>query len=77
MWKLTRSENFSRMRLKLSRDYSSGRHRDASHMRDVGSIPDKLLEQEPTPANTAALLSLVKVSHRCIPCSVSMVMPLP
>ena len=62
LWKLNRTENFSRMRLKLSRDYSNvGRHRDASNMRDIGTIHDIFVE--PSSADTA-LLSLVKVSTR-------------
>ena len=50
------------MRLKLSRDYHGNRHSDASHMRDIGTIPDVRLAQEPTSADTA-LLSLVKASR--------------
>ena len=61
VWKLNRTENFSRMRLKLSRDYSNHRHRDASHMRDIGSASD--LPSEVASADTT-LLSLVKVATR-------------
>ena len=61
MWKLNSTENFSRMRLKLSREYGGNRHRDASRLRDVGSILEVPLE--PTSADTA-LLSLVKVATR-------------
>ena len=61
MWKLNSTENFSRMRLKLSREYGGNRHRDASRLRDVGSILE--IPLEPTSADTA-LLSLVKVATR-------------
>ena len=60
-WKLNSTENFSRMRLKLSREYGGNRHRDASRLRDVGSVLS--VPSEPTSADTA-LLSLVKVSTR-------------
>jgi hypothetical protein len=60
LWRLNRSENFSRMRLKLSRDYTAGRHRDASRLRDLGSVPYQQLVSEPD----TALLSLIKVSSR-------------
>ena len=51
------------MRLKLSRDYTAGRHRDASRLRDLGSVPDLQLVSEPD----TALLSLIKVSSRYYP----------
>ena len=63
LWRLNRSENFSRMRLKLSRDYTAGRHRDASRLRDLGSVPYQQLVSEPD----TALLSLIKVSSRYHP----------
>ena len=38
-WKLSYTENFQRMRLKLTRNYSFNPHTDASHARD--NIPDE------------------------------------
>ena len=60
-WKLDPTENFSRMRLRLLRNYNFSTHADASHLRDIGSAPD--LAAEKISADTA-LLSLVKVSSR-------------
>ena len=48
------------MRLKLSRDHTAGRHRDASRLRDIGTAA----EQQVAP--DTSLLSLVKVSSRSL-----------
>lgn len=36
LWKLDRTENLSRMRLRLARNYNVNRHEDASKLRDIG-----------------------------------------
>lgn len=48
------------MRLKLSRDYMAGRHRDASRLRDIGTAAEEQV------APDTSLLSLVKVSSRSL-----------
>ena len=56
LWKLDRTENFSRMRMKLSRNYDYNTHVDASRLRDVGSTPIP----EPQQADASLLLAKVR-----------------
>ena len=65
LWKLDRTENFSRMRLRLTHNYGGSLHRDASQLRDMGCVSEETLD---TTAPDAALLSLVKVSYRSDTC---------
>lgn len=44
-WKLDRTENFSRMRMKLIRSYPYNPHTDASIMRDDGALGKSTVEQ--------------------------------
>ena len=60
LWKLDRTENFSRMRMKLSRNYNYNSHADASHLRDTGSV---LIEEKPTQEKADVAL-LAKVTSR-------------
>ena len=60
LWKLDRTENFSRMRMKLSRNYNFNTHADASHLRDTGSV---LIEDNPT-QDKADVALLAKVTSR-------------
>lgn len=39
LWKLDRTENFSRMRMRLARNYNFNTHVDASNLRDIGNVP--------------------------------------
>ena len=41
------TENFSRMRMRLIPDYASGRHEDASHMRDEGHLEATAVSADP------------------------------
>lgn len=56
LWKLDRTENFSRMRMRLARNYNVNRHEDASTSRDTGLT----ITQTPT----AATELLAKVTKR-------------
>ncbi len=38
LWKLDRSENISRMRMRLARNYNYNTHEDASRLRDTGQL---------------------------------------
>ena len=60
LWKLDRTENFSRMRMKLSRNYNYNTHADASHLRDTGNVINEE-EQQQQKANVALL---AKVTSR-------------
>ena len=59
LWKLDRTENFSRMRMRLARNFNFTRHKDASKMRDTGMT----LDHTPTKDQAAAEL-LAKVTKR-------------
>lgn len=37
------TENFSRMRMRLVRDYTTGRHEEASHLRDEGCLDASMM----------------------------------
>ena len=58
---MDRTENFSRMRMKLSRNYNYNTHADASHLRDTGSV---LNEEKPQQDNKADVALLAKVTSR-------------
>ena len=60
LWKLDRTENFSRMRMKLSRNYNYNTHADASHLRDTGNTTNEE-EKQQEKANVALL---AKVTSR-------------
>lgn len=59
LWKLDRTENFSRMRMRLARNYNFNRHEDASNLRDTG-----LTVAETPSKDTAAKELLAKVTKR-------------
>ena len=58
--KLDRTENFSRMRMKQSRNYNFNTHADASHLRDVGNstVEDLMVQKK------ADVALLAKVTSR-------------
>ena len=62
LWKLDRTENFSRMRLRLSRCYNLSSHSEASQLRDSGLASSTSKESEPSTSDTA-LLSLAKATR--------------
>ena len=57
LWKLDRAENFSRMRVKLTRNYNYDTHAQASRLRDMGHVQPVATQ----PADTSVL---AKVSRR-------------
>lgn len=60
LWKLDRTENFSRMRMRLAKNFNFNRHEDASMLRDTG-----LATVTQTPSkDTAATELLAKVTKR-------------
>lgn len=59
LWKLDRTENFSRMRLRLARNFNCNRHEDASKLRDTGHT----VAQTPSKDQAATEL-LAKVTKR-------------
>ena len=59
LWKLDRTENFTRMRMRLARNYNFTRHEDASKLRDTGLTS----AQTPSKDKAAAEL-LAKVTKR-------------
>lgn len=60
VWKLDLTENFSRMRMKLSHSCSNSRYTDASHLRDTSSI---LFENAP-PQEKDDVMLLAKVTSK-------------
>jgi hypothetical protein len=58
LWKLDRTENYSRMRMRLARNYNFNRHEDASHLRDTGQTVAE------TPSKDKATELLAKVTKR-------------
>lgn len=63
LWKLDRTENFSRKRMRLARSYHSNTHQDASHLRDLASTP--LVKQEQIQLAEGSLL-LAKVTNSLV-----------
>lgn len=61
LWKLDRTENFSRMRMKLSRNYNYNDHADASRLRDTGHVINDDPSQQKKEADAALL---AKVTSR-------------
>lgn len=56
LWKLDRTENYSRMRMRLARNYNVNKHTDASQLRDTGTVLAS--KPEPTTADTSLLSKL-------------------
>ena len=56
LWKLDRTENFSRMRMRLARNFNFTRHEQASKLRDTGHSSSQHLNQ---PEEGAELLAKV------------------
>ena len=57
---MDRTENFSRMRMKLSRNYNYNTHADASHLRDTGNA----LSEDTSRQEKADVALLAKVTSR-------------
>ena len=55
------TENFSRMRMRLIRDYTTGRHEEASHLRDEGGLDASVLAS--TDPIEHSLLREARASH--------------
>ena len=58
LWKLDRTENFSRMRMRLARNYNFDTHEDASRLRDTGLSSDSFPSKEKS--NTQLLAKVTK-----------------